>query len=66
MIQWLRDATHNLVVHPLMMFLPARLGTAMHDRNAAWAFGPERLDELDLEAKIKDGACPQCGRASIA
>jgi len=49
--QWLKDASHNIIVHPLMMFLPKKLGNAMHDRNANWAFGLNRYDELKLEGK---------------
>jgi len=52
--QWLKDASHNIIVHPLMMFLPKKLGNAMHDRNANWAFGLNRYDELKLEGKNND------------
>ena len=49
MKQWLKDFTHNCIVHPLMMFLPKKLAHELHDRNANWAFGLDRCDELTLE-----------------
>lgn len=51
MKQYFKDFVHNVIVHPLMMFLPPEIGTRMHDRNAAWAFGLNRLDELKYEEK---------------
>lgn len=38
MNSWLRAFVHNCIVHPLMQFLPRRVGDALHDRNAKWAF----------------------------
>jgi hypothetical protein len=35
----------------MMMFLPKRLANELHDRNANWAFGLDRYDELKLEGK---------------
>jgi len=32
-----------------MMFMPKDLAHEMHDRNADWAFGLDRYDELKLE-----------------
>lgn len=49
MKQWLKDFTHNCIVHPLMMFIPKKLAHNLHDRNANWAFGLNRYDELTLE-----------------
>lgn len=50
--RWLKEFTHNGIVHPLMMFMPAELATKMHDKNADWAFGvSSRYDELELEGK---------------
>ena len=51
MKSWLKSFVHNVVVHPLMMFLPRDLANRMHDKNANWAFGLERYDELKLENK---------------
>lgn len=51
MKQWLKDFTHNCIVHPLMMFLPKNIATKMHDTNATWCWGLERYDELELEKK---------------
>lgn len=48
---WLKSFVHNVVVHPLMMFLPRDLAHKMHDKNANWAFGLEHYDELKLENK---------------
>ena len=44
---------HNVVVHPLMMVLPNELGTNLHDRNANWAFGLNRYDEIAIEKGLK-------------
>ena len=49
MKQWLKDFVHNCVVHPAMPFLPVRVANWLHDKNANWAFGLERFDELGLE-----------------
>jgi len=38
MKKWLKSFVHNVIVHPLMQFLPEKVGTKMHDRNADWAF----------------------------
>lgn len=51
MKQYIKDFIHNVIVHPLMMFLPAEVATRMHDKNAAWAFGAHRIDELKYEGK---------------
>ena len=46
---WLKCFIHNVIVHPLMMFIPKDLAHKMHDRNADWAFDLDRFDELKLE-----------------
>lgn len=51
MKNWLKSFTHNAIVHPLMMFLPAPLATKLHDCNATWVFGLNRYDEIKLEQK---------------
>lgn len=55
MKQWLKDFTHNAIVHPLMMFLPKDLAHKLHDRNADWCWGKENhYDELALESNKSD------------
>lgn len=53
MCRWLKDFVHNCVVHPMMPFLPVKVANWLHDKNANWAFGVGRLDELALEDKKK-------------
>ncbi len=36
---------HNALIHPLMEFLPERLGTWLHDDTAKRAWGPSDGDE---------------------
>ena len=49
MRQYFKDFIHNALVHPLMMFLPRDIANKMHDANANWAFGLNRIDELNEE-----------------
>ena len=50
MKQWLKDFTHNCIVHPMMMFMPKKWANQLHDRNAGWCWGKENhVDELTLE-----------------
>jgi hypothetical protein len=49
LINYLKDFVHNVLVHPLMMVLPAKLATKLHDTNANWAYDLNRYDELKLE-----------------
>lgn len=51
---WLKCFIHNVIVHPLMMFIPKDLAHKMHDRNADWAFDLARFDELKLEGVKKE------------
>jgi hypothetical protein len=39
MKQWLKDFVHNVIVHPLLMVLPIKLGNKLHDANAKWCWG---------------------------
>ena len=48
MKQYMKDFVHNVIVHPLMMFLPREVATEFHDWNARWAF-KEYFDELERE-----------------
>lgn len=50
---WFRSMIHNCIVHPLLMFLPVRLSTRLHDKNANWAYKVV-FDELKLEGIKKD------------
>ena len=50
MKQFFKDLVHNVIVHPLMVVLPSKQATILHDRNADWAFGKDtRLDEIGIE-----------------
>jgi len=49
MKQWLKDFVHNCVIHPLLPFLPISIGNNLHDKNATWAFGLEKYDEIAIE-----------------
>lgn len=51
MYRWFKDFIHNVIIHPLMVFLPIRVANELHDRNANWAFGLDRYDELLLEGR---------------
>lgn len=52
---WVKDFIHNSVVHPILPFLPLRWANLVHDRNADWAFGQDRLDEMGIESRMRDG-----------
>ena len=41
MKKWLKSFVHNVIVHPLMQFLPQNIGSKLHDKNAEWACGKE-------------------------
>lgn len=50
MRKYLNSFIHNVIVHPLMMFVPQKYATLLHDRHADFAFGKDtRLDEIGLE-----------------
>ena len=49
MKKWLKAFVHNVLIHPLMMFLPKNMAAKMHDRNATWAFDLNRYNELKIE-----------------
>ena len=49
MKQWFKDFVHNVIVHPLLMILPIKYGTNLHDRNANWAYGNNHYNEISLE-----------------
>lgn len=41
MIDFLKSVIHNVVVHPILPFLPHRLARTIHEKNAEWAYGKE-------------------------
>lgn len=41
MIDFLKSVIHNVVVHPILPFLPRRLARTIHGKNAEWAYGKE-------------------------
>lgn len=53
MKKWCKSFVHNCVVHPMMQFLPAKYAEELHDRNANWAFGLPRYDEMRLEKPVE-------------
>ena len=54
MKKWFKEFVHNVVVHPLMMFLPRDKATEMHDKNANWAFGVSRYNEIKIEQNMRN------------
>jgi len=48
---WINDFIHNAIVHPMLPFLPVKLGDRIHDWHAAKVFGLQRFDELKLEKR---------------
>jgi hypothetical protein len=52
MKQWLKSFVHNVIVHPMMMFMPVNMAHKFHDNNANWAFGTNRYDEIKLEMNL--------------
>lgn len=55
-LNYAKDFIHNVIVHPLMMLLPSKLATKMHDINANWAYGLNRYDEIKLESAKRQEA----------
>ena len=45
MKQWLKDFTHNCIIHPLMMFIPKKWAHPLHDRNADFTYLKHSLTE---------------------
>jgi hypothetical protein len=41
LIDFLKSVFHNVVVHPILPFLPRTLARAIHAKNAEWAYGKE-------------------------
>ena len=51
--QYFKDFVHNVIVHPIMCFMPSKYAHILHDKNANWAFGEDRTDELNMEGVKK-------------
>ena len=41
MMAWFKYFTHNCLIHPLMPFLPDKIGARLHNWNAQWVFADE-------------------------
>lgn len=61
MKKYLKAFVHNVFIHPLMMIMSPKLATAMHNRNANWAFGKDRFDEMSLENTESQAKLPALG-----
>ena len=44
MIQYLKELSHNLIIHPLVGVFPSEFMYDLHDRNAEWVW-PEEEEE---------------------
>jgi hypothetical protein len=42
-----RSVFHNVVVHPILPFLPRRWAKWLHEKNGAWAYPKGPFDGLD-------------------
>lgn len=45
MKQWLKEAVHNCIIHPLLPFLPEKIGDKLHRKNALWTYGEKQVIE---------------------
>lgn len=36
--QYCKEFVHNVIVHPMLMFMPIETAEKLHDKNADWAF----------------------------
>ena len=41
MIDFLKSVFHNVIVHPILPFMPRKLARVVHEKNALWAYGEE-------------------------
>jgi hypothetical protein len=44
---FIRSVIHNVLVHPVLPFLPRKLAKKIHERNAAWAYPEGPFSGLD-------------------
>lgn len=42
-----RSVIHNVLVHPILPFLPRKLAKVIHERNANWAYPQGPFHGLD-------------------
>lgn len=42
--RWLKRATHNILVHPILTFLPRNLARKLHNTHAYWVWGETNKD----------------------
>ena len=42
-----RSVIHNVLVHPILPFLPRRWAKVIHEKNAAWAYPEGPFNGLD-------------------
>lgn len=41
MVQYLKELSHNVIIHPLMAIFPCQWTYDLHDRNAEWVWPSE-------------------------
>jgi hypothetical protein len=47
--RWYKDFVHNSIIHPQLPFRFTDSANRVHDKNADWAFGQARYDEVGIE-----------------
>jgi len=40
-MSFIKSVVHNVLVHPILPFLPRDMARFIHERNALWAYGKE-------------------------
>jgi len=40
-MNFIKSVVHNVLVHPILPFLPRDMARFIHERNALWAYGKE-------------------------
>ena len=41
MYNFIKSIIHNVVVHPVLPFIPRKWAKVIHEKNALWAYGEE-------------------------
>lgn len=41
MIDFLKSVIHNVLVHPVLPFMPRKWAKVIHEHNAEWAYGKD-------------------------
>jgi len=44
---FIRSVIHNVIVHPILPFLPRKIAKRIHEINAAWAYPEGPFNGLD-------------------